>query len=167
MPDPALLDQAIEVITALRGEGAHVHSITNTVAQNFTANVLLASGATVSMTANPKEIESFMQHANALHVNLGTLDDERVEAINKAVVMAQEKAIPITLDPVMIHVSEQRRELAKTLMKFPQIIRGNQSEINALDAKLAGEVCLVKTGQVDEIRQGGKVVKVENGHALM
>ena len=51
-----------------------VHCITNAVAQNFTANVLLAAGAMPSMTIAPKEVGAFAARADALLVNLGTFD---------------------------------------------------------------------------------------------
>ena len=57
-----------------------VHCITNAVAQNFTANVLLAAGAVPSMTLSVEEIGPFVAGANALLVNLGTFDHERREA---------------------------------------------------------------------------------------
>ena len=51
-----------------------VHCITNAVAQNFTANVLLAAGAMPSMTIAPNEVGAFVARADALLVNLGTFD---------------------------------------------------------------------------------------------
>ncbi len=56
-----LLKAAVNSIRALRADGALVHCITNTVAQNFTANVLLACGATPSMTVSPAEVAGIFQ----------------------------------------------------------------------------------------------------------
>ena len=45
-PDPSeLADVAADVLARLRAKNPRVHCITNAVAQNFTANVLLAAGA--------------------------------------------------------------------------------------------------------------------------
>ena len=65
--------------------GPRVHCITNAVAQNFTANVLLAAGCVPSMTLSPEEIGPFVAGAQALLVNLGTFDSERREATEIAV----------------------------------------------------------------------------------
>ena len=58
-----------------------VHCITNTVAQNYTANMLLAAGAMPSMTISPEEIGSFVAGADSLLVNLGTFDPRKIAAI--------------------------------------------------------------------------------------
>src|SRR6516165_9811042 len=82
---PAL---AADVLSRVRARGPRVHCLTNAVAQNFTANVLLAAGAVPSMTAAPEEIAQFVAHADALLINLGTLDRERREAAGIAVEVA-------------------------------------------------------------------------------
>src|SRR5262249_10679111 len=66
-----------DVLERLRARHPRVHCITNAVAQNFTANVLLAAGARPSMTIAPEEIGAFVAGADALLVNLGTFDRER------------------------------------------------------------------------------------------
>ena len=50
-------DIAMTVLQRIRERSPRVHCITNTVAQQFTANVLLAAGAVPSMTLSPQEIE--------------------------------------------------------------------------------------------------------------
>src|ERR1700730_11456072 len=72
---------AADVLARLREPRPRVHCITNSVAQNFTANVLLAAGATPSMTVAPEEIASFVSGSEALLINLGMFDPERREAI--------------------------------------------------------------------------------------
>ena len=76
---------AAALLDRLRTRKPRVHCITNTVAQNFTANVLLAIGAVPSMTLSVEEIGAFVAGADALLVNLGTLDRERREATEIAV----------------------------------------------------------------------------------
>ena len=65
---------AADMIVRLRERSPRVHCITNTVAQAFTANVLLAAGAIPSMTIAPQEISEFAARADALLVNLGNFD---------------------------------------------------------------------------------------------
>ena len=162
-----LLDKAVEAIRVLRRDGARVHSITNTVAQNFTANVLLACNTKPSMTVNPDEVETFISRADALHINLGTLDAGRIEAINKSVLKANQSSIPILLDPVMVHVSPSRAEFAGKIMDKVNIIRGNKSEIQTLGIEHEASPCIVMTGQCDKIFFKEASLNIQNGHPIM
>ena len=47
---------AADILERLRERRPRVHCITNAVAQNFTANMLLAAGAMPSMTIAPEEV---------------------------------------------------------------------------------------------------------------
>src|SRR5674476_326933 len=51
---------AAALLDRLRARSPRVHCITNAVAQNFTANALLALGAVPSMTLSPEEIAAFI-----------------------------------------------------------------------------------------------------------
>jgi len=75
---PAL---AADILDRVRERRPRVHCITNAVAQAFTANMLLAVGAIPSMTIAPDEVSDFVVGADALLVNLGTLDRARREFI--------------------------------------------------------------------------------------
>ena len=59
-----LTSQAAAVLSRLRGKSPRVHCITNSVAQNFTANALLALGAVPSMTLSGEEIGAFVARSN-------------------------------------------------------------------------------------------------------
>ena len=76
-----LADVAADVLARIRERAPRVHCITNSVAQQYTANMLLAAGAVPSMTISPDEIGPFVAGANAVLVNLGTFDRERKSAI--------------------------------------------------------------------------------------
>ena len=162
-----LLDKAIETIRVLRQDGARIHSITNTVAQNFTANVLLACNTKPSMTANPDEVEAFTARADALHINLGTLDIARIQAIQNSLVVADKQKIPVLLDPVMTHVSPLRAEFEKEILEKVNIVRGNEDEINELGIASAPQNCVVMTGEFDQILYNSDCVRVHNGHPIM
>ena len=75
-----LPQSAAVMLDRLRTQRPAVHCITNTVAQNFTANFLLAAGCVPSMTLSSEEIAAFVERAQALLINLGTFDRERREA---------------------------------------------------------------------------------------
>src|SRR6202789_717272 len=95
-----LADIAGDMLARLRARAPRVHCITNSVAQQFTANVLLAAGAVPSMTLSPDEIGAFVAGADALLVNLGTFDAERRSAVEAALGTAADMGKPWLLDPV-------------------------------------------------------------------
>ena len=79
-----LADIAADLLARIRARRPRVHCITNSVAQQYTANMLLAAGAVPSMTIAPGEIGAFVAGADALLVNLGTFDGERKSAVEAA-----------------------------------------------------------------------------------
>src|SRR5215213_5149154 len=95
-------DLAADHLERLRESQPRVHCITNAVAQNFTANVLLAVGATPSMTISADEISAFAARSDALLVNLGTFDVERQTAAETAIAIVNRLERPWVLDPVLI-----------------------------------------------------------------
>lgn len=167
-----LLESALASIDALRSEGAIVHCITNTVAQNFTANVLLACGATPSMTVAPEEVASFSSRADAVLINLGTMDEARKEAINRSIDVCAKSEKPFVLDPVMCHVSPSRLAIAlEVLGRGPAIIRANAHEADALRSHeknlILPKTTFALTGSVDIIQSGENEIKIENGTHLL
>ena len=94
-----------------------VHNITNFVVMNSSANILLAQGAMPVMAHAINEVEHMVSLANALVLNIGTLTDEWVEAMIKAGRMANEKSIPVVLDPVGAGATPLRTEKAKDFKK--------------------------------------------------
>src|SRR4029077_20034147 len=104
-PTKALRDSvgqtAADILARLRHRRPRVPCITNTVAQNFTANVLLAAGCVPSMTVSPEEVGPFVAGAQALLVNLGTFDAERREPTAFALETVSSHKLPWVLDPVL------------------------------------------------------------------
>jgi hydroxyethylthiazole kinase len=156
-----------------------VHCITNAVAQAFSANMLLAAGAVPSMTIAADEVANFVGGADALLVNLGTLDPQRREAIGLAVEAASRKSIPWLLDPVFVERSPQRGVFARELIGgSPTGLRLNRAEFRSLAAADADPDNLARyarhvravvalTGEVDLVADGIRMVRIENGHTLM
>src|SRR5215203_4675056 len=114
-PQSNLPQSTAEILARIRERAPRVHCITNTVAQAFTANVLLAFGAVPSMTIAPEEVGAFAAGADALLVNLGTFDSERRDAIGIALDAAS-RSIPWVLDPVFIDRSPARAEYARSVV---------------------------------------------------
>ena len=181
-PQPApsdLPDLAADILARLRAKNPRVHCITNAVAQNFTANVLLAVGAVPSMTVAPDEIGEFAARTDALLVNLGTLDRERRQASEIAIQSATDAGRPWLLDPVFVERSQSRALFAKALVACrPKVVRLNGAEFTALaDAVPAADALeryareqravVALTGITDVVADGTRTAKIENGDALM
>jgi hydroxyethylthiazole kinase len=174
-----LADIAADVLARVRDRAPRVHCITNSVAQTYTANVLLAAGAVPSMTISPEEIAAFVASADVLLVNLGTFDAERREAVDLALGAADAAPMPWVLDPVFIDRSPARAAFARTLLaRRPAAVRLNRSEFvpmfggDASDeaaaraAKDSGTVVAL-TGDIDVISDGVRRATIRNGHPLM
>ena len=76
-------------LTAIREKSPLVHNITNYVAMNFTANALLAVGASPVMAHAVEEMEDMTAIAGALMINIGTLDKQWVEGMLAASINTQ------------------------------------------------------------------------------
>jgi hydroxyethylthiazole kinase len=166
-PPPADLDRAAGTVLArLRAQRPRVQCLTNTVAQAITANVLLAAGARVSMASHPDEVVAMTTSADALLINLGTIDAARIAAVD---VLLAETAVlqkPRVLDPVFVQHAPLRRALAgRIIAAGPLIVKGNAAELAAL--ALPAEAIRVETGPVDRITQGAVRIDVPFGHRWM
>jgi hydroxyethylthiazole kinase len=170
-----------------------VHNITNYVVMNFTANTLLAMGASPVMAHAANEVEEMVSLARALVINIGTLSDPWIGAMLLAGRKASEKGLPIVFDPVGSGATSLRtattRRLARDLKLA--IIRGNASEILSIGSsetvtkgvdslhevdQVAGMArataketrsVVAVTGKVDLITDGTRVIRCRNGHPLM
>ena len=180
-------------IAAVRTKSPLVHSITNYVVMNNSANALLSIGASPVMAHWKDEMEEMTAIAGALVINIGTLDTEWIEGMKAAGLAASRRGTPIVLDPVGAGATSQRTNAAWEIINLchPTIIRGNGSEIMALvdanvkskgvdssassdDAlsaakKLAAETgaVVVISGETDYITNGTDVFTVEGGNPIM
>lgn len=183
---------AAELLTSLRAEPPLTGCITNTVVAGFTANVLLAVGASPAMVDVVGEAGPFAAVASGLLVNLGTPTPEQRAASLESVHAAREAGTPWVLDPVAVGGLPVRTQLAFQLRDLqPTIVRGNPSEILALAERSAGgrgvdatdepddaadaARALARThgsvvavsGPVDLITDGERTVRTANGHPLL
>jgi len=188
-----LSEKAAQNLDAVRKNKPLIHNITNFVVMNYTANALLAMGASPVMAHAPNEVEQMVSFAGALVLNIGTLTDEWIDSMIIAGKKAATLKIPIILDPVGSGATSFRTDSAKKIINETEVsvIRGNASEILSIknsDSKtkgvdsthsvedasntakmLAGELqtTLAITGPVDLITDGNHTVHVSNGHPLM
>lgn len=131
---PDLIASIIDAWQKLQAQQPLVQCITNSVAANYSANILLAAGASPAMIDNPFEAEAFTQISAALSINLGTPTTEQMQAMAISAKTAQLHQVPWVLDPVGYGaILAWRSEMVQNLLRHkPTIIRGNASEISAL-----------------------------------
>lgn len=160
-----LLREAAGLLDAVRTRRPRVHCLMNGVVQKLVADGLSAIGAVPSMTGSPDEIGHFAGKADALLVNLGTLDEARRQVIALGVDSVAEEGKPWVLDPAHCDYSPPRARYAIDLMECgPVAVRGNGAEMTLLD--VPETVIAVETGLKDTIAGAGRRVTVRNGHAL-
>ncbi|TSA53564.1 MAG: hydroxyethylthiazole kinase [Planctomycetaceae bacterium] len=193
MFDQQLAQKAAKNLKIMREKKPLIHNITNFVVMNYTANALLACGASPVMAHAAEEVEEMVSFAGALVLNIGTLTPYWIDSMLKAGKRANELNVPIILDPVGSGATKLRTESSKRLIDNLKInvVRGNASEVlslahegsrtkgvdsihsvdEAADAAIALaselDTTLAITGEVDLITDGERVCKVLNGHELM
>lgn len=176
----------------MRATAPLVQNITNYVAMNVMANVMLAAGASPAMVHAREEAAEFAGIAQALSVNIGTFDPDWLIAMEAAAGMMNAAGKPWVLDPVAVFATSLRRDAGVRLLALnPSVIRGNASEIRALagseamgqgadagdsvaSAEAAARVLAQRTGgvvavtgAVDYVTDGVLGYRVMNGHEWM
>jgi hydroxyethylthiazole kinase len=185
-------NHSAHLLEELRRREPLVQCLTNTVVAGFTANALLALGASAAMVDGDEEAGLFAGVASGVLINLGTPHREQRDAMWQAATQANEQGTPWVLDPVAIGVLPLRTRLASELVALrPTVIRGNPSEILALAGlgsggrgvdSLAGPEAAVDaahllastygsvvavSGAVDIVTDGTRTVRLSNGHPLL
>nr|WP_138494734.1 hydroxyethylthiazole kinase [Paenibacillus pinistramenti] len=172
-----------------------IHNMTNEVVTNFTANGLLALGASPVMAAAVEEAAEMAGKSGALVLNMGTLTGSTAEAMLLAAKEANKAGVPVLFDPVAAGATRFRSEIAQRILSSVKIglIRGNAAEI----ANVAGEDWAIKgvdagetpeggepaelarraaarwqtvavvTGAKDYISDGQTVIEIESGHPIL
>jgi len=189
----SLAEKAAQNLAAVREKKPLIHNITNFVVMNYTANALLAMGASPVMAHAQNEVEDMVSFAGALVLNIGTLTEDWIDSMIKAGRKAAALGTPIILDPVGSGATALRTNSAKKIIAAAavSVIRGNASEILSLrheDSRTKGvdsvhsvddaaetakilaqelKTTLAITGPVDLVTDGRQVVRISNGHPLM
>ena len=133
-----------------------VMCLTNHVAADLTANVLLAVGAKPAMVEEVSEARELAFKADAALINLGTVTPAQAEAMFEAVDACESNDVPWVLDPVGCQLLEYRAQLARQFVELsPTLIRANHEEANFLVEEFPdlgdGDIPLLATGRVDFI----------------
>jgi hydroxyethylthiazole kinase len=182
------------ILETVQAKNPIVHHMTNYVTANDSANIVLALGGSPVMADDPMEAPEMTEISSALVLNLGTLSETRVEAFLLAGQKANERGIPVVLDPVGAGVTALRNQALERIMSTLtlSVIRGNQSEIRRLygmdtaargvdsaDHSLEGlpqivaalakrlSCTIAVTGEVDIVSDGCRGFRIENGCSLL
>lgn len=176
----------------VRAKKPLIINLTNNVVTNFTANVLLAAGASPIMSEGWQEAGELAKAGDVLVLNIGTLHARQVEHFLKAGRSANEEQKPVVLDPVGAGATSYRNDAAAKIMKVVKLnlIRGNYGEIsflagtagqtkgvdnlgNKIDVELikgfAGRTgaLVAATGEADYLSDGQSVFVNNTGHILL
>ena len=121
----------IKYLDQVRARNPLVHNITNIVAANFSANGLLAIGASPIMADSVDEMAELAAASSAVVLNIGTLNKQKVEAMLVAGKSANRAGVPVVLDPVGAGFTQLRRETTAQLLAEIQFaaVRGNAGEM--------------------------------------
>ncbi len=170
-----------------------VHNITNVVVTNVVANSLLAVGASPVMAYAVEEVDEMARTANALALNMGTLDRQLVESMFEAGRAANEAQTPVIFDPVGVGATAYRNDVAAQVTDELDItvLRGNYGEIGfmvgtggkvkGVDSAGGGEqlpqlmkswakarnTVVIATGPIDYVTDGNHVFALHNGNPLL
>jgi len=184
-----VLKRCMEIWDNVRHRTPMIHCITNYVTINDVANIILAAGASPAMVEHPEEAGRFVQLAQGLYLNLGTLTSEQEGAMIAAAKGARDNGIPLLVDPVACGVIERKQEALAALLQQGQVnvIKGNGAEIKSLAGMSANargvdsldsgeginEACknlscrhqavIAATGEVDVVAEQNRLAHIHNG----
>ncbi len=123
-----------EAFLRIREERPLIHHMTNLVVTNDTANVTLHLGALPVMAYAAEEVSEMVEQADVLLLNIGTPTPAGIESMLVAGRAANDRGIPIVLDPVGAGATTLRTESSLRLLEELEVavIRGNAGEIASL-----------------------------------
>lgn len=184
-----------QIIEGLQSARPVLHHITNYVTASDCAGIALAAGASPIMADAVEEVAEITAGSDALILNLGTLNQDHMEAMERAALTAKDAKIPVILDPVGVMSSSLRLDFALRLLKtgLITVVRGNYSECSALleqgtggrgvdslkvpgqaqalqtvkEAAKAYHCIFAMTGEVDYVSDGARALMINGGNPLM
>lgn len=123
-----------EILSLQKEKKPIIHCISSIVTMNDLAKGILSYNGKSIMAPSIDEVGEIITKSDGLLINLGTLDDKRVVAMEKALRIATRKNKPVVLDAVGVDISFFRKEIALIFLTRYKIdaIKGNVSEIKSL-----------------------------------
>lgn len=124
----ALLHEVPAIIKRHTSSNILCHNMTNTVVQNFAANVCLATGSSPIMSVNGPEAPDLAKLGGGLVINMGTVTPDILKNYILGMKAYNATANPILLDPVGGGATSIRRAAVKELLAegFFDVIKGNE-----------------------------------------
>lgn len=132
---PSLHEQIADAVRTVRETTPLAQSFTNFVTINLVANAQLAAGGAAAMSFLPDDIIDTATISGADYINVGTLLPFYKDALPQVARAFHNTGHPWVLDPVAAGIGETRTAILQSFKRYPPtVIRGNASEIIALDA---------------------------------
>lgn len=128
-------DRAIrEELVRVKSIKPFCYGLTNYVAANLSANVLLAVGAAPAIGSAMDWPEAFGRQAGAVWINTAYLMSCEPDVVRRAARAAHESGVPWVLDPVAMGAGAVEYDaVVRDLLEFrPTVLRGNASELITL-----------------------------------
>lgn len=167
-----------------------VHNITNYVTAGDVANAQLAVGVSPVMAEDIKEVKEITANSDALNLNTGTLNRQKLKAMHLSSKTANKKGIPIVLDMVGAGNTHRRNAILRLIKKYKfTVIKGNASEFKSIIENIsfcgvdaiedmddteavkmfAGKLKTIAlvTGKNDIITEGNRVVLIKNSTEML
>jgi hydroxyethylthiazole kinase len=186
------MDKIYEVLQKIRKVSPLVHHITNWVTISDCANIVKFFGGSPVMAHAPEEASEMASIADAVVLNIGTLNNSTIEAMKQALKAANKKNIPVIIDAVGVGATRYRNEKIQELLQHKvAVIKGNTSEIASTaginvitkgvdTGEVSGDIAniaatfarekkcvVVVTGKEDICTNGAEITKVKNGSPMM
>lgn len=133
--DDSLRANIAKAVNDVRSTTPLAQSFTNFVTINLVANAQLASGGTAAMSFLPDDVIDTASIAGSTYINVGTLLPFYEEALAQIAQKLHDMNKTWVLDPVAAGIGKTRTAILESFRDVPPtIVRGNASEIIALDA---------------------------------
>lgn len=131
----ALREQIAQAVNDVRETTPLAQSFTNFVTMNLVANAQLAAGGTAAMSFLPDDVIDTAEIAGSNYINVGTLLPFFKDALPEIAYKLHKNGKTWVLDPVAAGIGKTRTAILESFRTYPPtIVRGNASEIIALDA---------------------------------
>jgi len=170
-----------------------VHHITNYVTVNDCANVCICAGGSPIMSESINEVKEMASAADALVLNIGTINERLLESMEMAGKAAVKAGKPVILDPVGVGATKYRTKVVEDLISLlhPSIIKSNMGEMSTIvgckgivrgvdsvssckdlaDHMMAfakeNRCVLVSTGPTDYVTDGRVLFELSNGVPML
>ncbi len=180
------------IIQEVRETTPLIHHLTNQVVMNFSANGLLSFGAAPVMAKAEEEAADMAANADGVLLNIGTLTANELESMVRAGKAANEKGIPVVIDPVGVAATPFRTTAVKKILSEvqPTVLKGNAGELahlveipwetkgvesigdgnaDEIASKVAEmyQCTAVVTGQTDVLCTSGEIEHNTTGHPFL